>query len=212
MNLREFIGTRQCCPMCNSNLTVNFISGRAQKATLSDNELSVRLTMKSLKGHVPDYQVSYNFDLDNNSFYVNFHTEWDHTLQVPMHLIEKFREFHKNLKNYKFILNCEECERYALHSELLVMNMSNAQTSTIEIETENFTWAVPAQDDCKIIGMFNNSKLSRTELVCWRGNTEEDARLHWLMWTGRPVHILPPIPFVSKEETLKRLDKLLTFS
>lgn len=212
MNLKEFINHRSHCPICDAKLETKFISLRSQKTTLTDNKLSVLFNLKTLKNSLPDYQVIFDFDIDTGHFAIEFRTEWDHTNQVPMHLIEKFREFYKNVGDCRFIRCCERCERYFLYSNKFTFKLSESRVGDLELHSENFSFTVPANDGVRIIGMFNQIHLSRTELCCWNGESEEDAKIRWLMWSGRPVQILPLIPFVSKQETTDRLNNLIIFS
>lgn len=218
MNLREFIDTRTTCPICDTALITQFISTRKQKIKIENDRLVAIFVMKGMRVNQPDYEIGYSFDLDTNQFMVEFYSEWDHHGQVPMHLIEKFKEFHKNLGPCKFYRRCTFCNRYAKCSTPFTLDFRKQSLDTgfwesLSIAYESFGLSLPAEGGFKIMHLSNFYMAEeQSQLIWFRSESESDARLDWAMPNKRSERQLPLVPFISKEETARRLNNLITFA
>ncbi len=218
MNLREFIDQRTHCPICDTALITQFISSRKQKIKIIDDRLVAIFVMKALKTNQPDYEIGYSFDLDKNHFLVEFYSEWDHHSQIPMHLIEKFKEFHKNLGPCKFYRRCTFCNRYAKCSTPFTLDFRKQSLDTgfwetLSLAYESFGLTIPTENGFKIMHLSNFYMAEEQSQLTWfRSDSESEARLDWSVPSNRSSKKLPLIPFVSKEDTTKRLNNLITFA
>ena len=218
MNLREFIDQRTHCPICDSALVTQFISNRKQKIKLVDDRFMVIFVMKALSANQHDYEIGYSFDLDKNHFMVEFFSEWDHHKQVPMHLIEKFKEFHKNLGPCKFYRRCTFCNRYTKCSTPFSLDFRKQEMDTgfwdsLSMAYESFGLSLPTEGGFKIMHLSNFYMAEeQSQLIWFRSDSESEARLDWSMPNKRSERQLPLVPFVSKEETARRLNNLITFA
>jgi len=218
MNLREFIDQRTNCPICDTALVTQFISNRKQKVKLIDNRFVAIFVMKALRVNQPDYEIGYSFDMDSNHFMVEFYSEWDHYEQVPMHLIDKFKEFHKNMGGCKFYRRCTFCNRYSKSSTPFSLNFKTQKMDTelwdgIEVAYESFGLSLPTDGGFKIMHLSNFHILEpKSNLIWYRADSEMYARLDYTLPNARSEKTLSFIPFVSKEETTKRLNNLITFA
>lgn len=218
MNLQEFIDERTHCPICNTALITQFISSRKQKIKLENDRLVVVFVMKSMSVNQPDYEVGYAFNTKDNTFHIEFYSEWDHYKHVPMHMIDKFKEFHKNLGPGRFYRKCVFCSRYAKSTVPFTLDFKTQKIDTGLWETmicgtESFGLAIPAEKGFKIM-MLNNYYFGeeRSQLIWFRADSENAAHVDWTAPVGSSAKKLPLIPFVSKEETTKRINNLLTFA
>jgi hypothetical protein len=218
MNLREFIDQRPLCPICDTALVTQFISSRKQKTKLIDNRFVVIFVMKALSTNQPDYEVGYSFDMDTNHFMVEFYSEWDHRDNVPMHMIDKFKDFHKNLGPCKFYRRCTFCNRYTKCStpfslDFRKQKMDTGLWDTLGVAYESFGLSIPTENGFKIMHLSNFHMVEEESQLTWfRADSESQARLDWSLPNNRSEKRLPFIPFVSKEETTKRLNNLITFA
>ena len=218
MNLREFIDQRPLCPICDTALVTQFISNRKQKTKLIDNRFVVIFVMKALSTNQPDYEVGYSFDMDTNHFMVEFYSEWDHRDNVPMHMIDKFKDFHKNLGPCKFYRRCTFCNRYTKCStpfslDFRKQKMDTGLWDTLGVAYESFGLSIPTENGFKIMHLSNFHMVEEESQLTWfRADSESQARLDWSLPNNRSEKRLPFIPFVSKEETTKRLNNLITFA
>lgn len=218
MNLREFIEARSNCPMCDTALTTQFISNRKQKIKMIDGRFVAIFVMKGMRVNQPDYEIGYSFDLDSNHFMVEFYSEWDHHSQVPMHLIEKFKDFHKNLGSCKFYRRCTFCNRYCKCSTPFTLDFKTQSLDTglwdsLGITYESFALSIPSENGFKIMHLSNFYMIEeQSQLIWFRSESESDARLDWALPVKRSERKLPLVPFVSKEETARRLNNLITFA
>lgn len=218
MNLQEFIDHRTHCPICETALITQFISSRKQKIKIENNRLLVTFVMKGMRLNQPDYEVGYSFDYNSNHFFVEFYSEWDHNKQVPMHMIEKFREFHTNLGTCKFFRRCTFCNRYSKSSTPFTLDFKKCAMDTgifdgLQIAYESFGLTLPTEDGVKIMFLSNfHSPIEQSTLTWFRGNKEDDARLDWIIPANHSKVTVSLVPFVSKEETTQRVNKLLIFA
>ena len=218
MNLQEFIDQRTHCPICDTALVTQFISNRKQKTKLIDNRFVVIFVMKALSTNQPDYEIGYSFDMNSNNFMVEFYSEWDTYNQVPVHLIDKFKEFHKNMGHCKFYRRCTFCNRYTKCSLPFKLNFREQKlehdlVDSFGIAYESFGLSIRTDEGFKIMHLSNfNIVEPQSSLIWFRSESEDSARLDWTLPNNRSEKKLPFIPFISKEETTKRLNNLLTFA
>ena len=218
MNLREFIDERTHCPICDTLLITQFISNRKQKIKMIDGRFVAIFVMKGMRVNQPDYEIGYSFDLDSNHFMVEFYSEWDNYGIVPLHLIEKFREFHKNLGGCKFFRKCAFCNRYTKSSTPFSLDFKNQKTDTqlwdnIQVAYESFGLSLPTENGFKIMHLSNYHILEpQSSLIWFRSDSESSARLDYSLPNARSEKKLAMIPFVTKEETTKRVNNLITFA
>lgn len=225
MNLGEFIKLRSNCPICDSGLITKFISDRKQIFRYNEDRFVAVHTLRGMKVNQQDYQVGYSFGLNDNSFCVEFYTEWNTHEQVPLHLIDKFKEFHKNVSviRYRFSRRCNFCNQYMLRSAPINIDLKTGTINSVEISFEAFVWASAIQGEykvegCKVIMLgnlyppeYNNTT---SELRWWRTTDSEVGSVFdsTFPYPHSELIGLPQIPFVSKEETYKRLNNLITFA
>lgn len=223
MNLKEFIDQRINCPICDTSLITNFISNRKQKIKIENDKFVVIFVMKALRTNQQDYEVGYAFNPLDNTFSIEFYSEWDNTNHVPMHLIEKFREFHNNLLSTtsgigRFIRKCTFCNRYTKSSTHFNLDLKNSKLDTLlwdglQIAYESFGLSIPAEDGHKIIHLSNFHVPQPQSRIMWfRADKEDHTRLDWTLPAKYSEVTVPLVPFISKEETTKRVNNLLTFA
>jgi hypothetical protein len=223
MNLQEFIDGRTHCPICNTVLVTQFISGRKQKTRIENDRFVVIFVMKPMQVNQPDYEVGYSFNPKDNSFHIEFYTEWDHKTHVPMHLIEKFREFHTNLLrstngSCRFIRKCTFCNRYSRSSTHFNLELKAGKIDTLfwdglQIAYESFGLCIPIGEEYKIMHLSNfHVPEPQSRIVWFRSFTHDYARLDVSLPLKYSEKILPIIPFMSTEETTRRVSNLLTFA
>lgn len=217
MNIQEFIDERTHCPICNTTLITQFISSRKQKIKLENDRLVVVFVMKSMSVNQPDYEVGYAFNPRDNTFHMEFYSEWDHHGHVPMHLIDKFKDFHKNLGTCKFIRKCAFCNRYSKSSIPFDLNFKTGTLDTkfydgLQVSYESFGLTLPANDEFKIMFLNNFPMMNKSEIFWFRSDMENSARIDWMLPQKHNKVVVELVPFISKDDTTKRINNLLTFA
>lgn len=216
MNLKEFIGQRDKCPMCDSQLITRFISSRQQTTKFIENRFVAIHTMKAMKNDQQDYQVGYSFSMDDDSFCVEFYTEWDTANMVPLHLIDKFKVFYKNTNgpNYRFARHCMFCHKYICYSSPIEVNLKAPRTGELQMEMESFIFILPGEEGCRAIKLTNKLLgAPKSDLHWWLTDSEGYARIDKMMpHRHSALTNLSFIPFVSKDKTCDRLNGLITFA
>lgn len=221
MNLQEFIDSRTHCPICNTALVTQFISSRKQKIRFEDNRFVVIFVMKPMGVNQPDYEVGYSFNPNDNTFFIEFYSEWDHRKQVPVHMLEKFMDFHNNLMSEgscKFYRRCTFCNRYSKASIPFKPQFKTGTLDTgifdgLQIAYESFGLTLPTEDGFKIMFLSNfHSPIEQSIIKWFRAEDESSARTDYMLPSKHLEVKLPLIPFVSKEETSRRVNNLLTFA
>lgn len=202
--------------MCDTQLITRFISSRQQTTRFIDNRFVAIHTMRALKNDQHDYQVGYSFSLDDDSFYVEFYTEWDTANMVPLHLIDKFKEFYKNTNgpNYRFARHCMFCHKYICYSSTVNINLKTCRTGDLHQEMESFIFMLPGDNGYRAIKLSNRmSPDLSSELRWWKTDSEGYAKIDSAIPPNHSVRTgLSYIPFVSKEKTRDRVNGLITFS
>lgn len=223
MNIRKFISQREMCPICDTALITQFISTRKQKTKFIEDKLAAIFVMKEMKLNQPDYEVGYVFDMDSNTFHIEFYNEWDQTNQVGVHMLDKFKDFHKNLGVCKFIRRCSSCNRYTMTSTHFQLDFKQGTFAAPNprvpfgnaYESFGLTIPLPGDEGYNIV-MLSNFELGgyskKSNIRWWRGESEDSARLDYTLPQRYSSVDVDYIPFVSKEETTKRLSKLILFA
>lgn len=215
MNLQEFIDLRSHCPMCDTPLITKFISDRKQKNKTENDRYVAVLVMRGMRSCEPDYEVGYSFGMQDNSLSIEFYNEWDMSKSASNYMIKIFKDFHKNVakSRFRFIRTCGMCFKYEMTSELIELDLKKAQYSSVEVHDESFVFTAETNEGYKFILLDNyvGDPDPRSELCWWRSTT--DYRVEWAIPNNSSVKSgLSLIPFVSKQETFKRLNNLIIFS
>ena len=202
--------------MCDTQLITRFISSRQQRTKFIENRFVAIHTLRALKNDQQDYQIGYSFSLDDDAFCVEFYSEWDTANLVPLHLIDKFKEFYKNTNgpNYRFARHCLFCHKYICYSTPIDINLKTCRTGEMQSEMESFIFVLHNEDRHRAIKLTNKMlPAPSSELRWWKTDSEGYAKVdaphpyNHSVLTG-----LSHIPFISKEKTCDRLNGLITFA
>jgi hypothetical protein len=224
MKLKEFIEYRSCCPICDTVLdtTQLLFSKQTINKTEGDRFISI-FTLKSLDNRLPDYKAAYSIGLEDNSLQVEFYSEWSnhHFAQVPMHLIEKFKNYYNNNSQtglgYRFDKMCSYCRRYKISSNFFPILLKTCNIGEIKIRLEMFGLSLPKNDGYTNIVLANHYTQddSFSKMRWWHVPEKDAARDTPRLDIPYPATTsdkkIPLLPFVSKEETARRLENLLMF-
>src|SRR5579864_8427822 len=218
MNLQEFINFRQLCPICDSSLVTGFHSNRKQLVKCEDNRATFIFDLNSLDIIKKPHKVAYSFGLLDSSFQVEFYTKDDihYHNHSPDFLRSRFLDLHKNLEkvsDFKFFRGCTSCRQYAYSSNFFHINLKLGSYDPLQIWSESVGFAHSlGEEGFRIIQLVNMLKENRSILCLWK-NTGGYAHLDaGYLCSGGTTLNLPLIPFVSKEETFARLNKLIIFT
>jgi hypothetical protein len=219
MNLREFMDFRKKCPMCGGLLITFFHSNRKQIIRYKDEQVSFIFKLDTLNKRQKSYQVAYAFGVTDYQFTIEFYKKSGehYYTESPNFLRKRFKELHVNLaKNFfKFYRECvnPSCAQYSYNTSYFEIDFKTATYGPLEIGRENITLIYPLpgeSDKCRVYRLNNYLPGKKTLLQFWKGVPEE-ANLNWNIPSEAAALELPLIPFVSKEETLKRLNNLIIF-
>lgn len=231
MNLTDFFKIQSKCPFCDSLLVTSFLPNRKQTIRYEDDRLLIVYDMKGIdRGN--NYKVGYSFGMQDNSFHIEFFNsagQADYYNEAPLHLIEKFYEFHKNLGAlYSFNRQCRFCFRYNSGSKAFQLNFRTMQLdnpNTIELGYESFGFVMSdsqsvGAEQAKIMILHNqyygneSHPVPRSTLHYWKGHadTVRYDRPFLSAYLSKQFITLPLVPFVSEKETARRLNNLIIFS
>jgi hypothetical protein len=218
MNVNEFLKERSSCPICGYwGLTTYFCTGDSPQTTTyeSDNRLMAKKFLNPLKRKSKEcYQAGYSFSLENSSFCIEFYTEKGERLvdQTRIHLMEKFKEYDKNIDSkYHFLRQCNACRNYLCKTSVFNLDLKTTAIN-FDMMVEVFGFVTKTEDDYKTVVLSNNYSFKASKIYCWRGD-KEDTIYHLRYPSAKVTQFkLPLIPFVSKEKTEDRINTLLLFS
>jgi hypothetical protein len=232
MNLKEFLNYRKICPLCDSLLTTYLHSKKRQSIKYENNRVTVIFPLIPLKknGKGTDYKsnflfkVGYSFGLEDNSFCVEFYDKnlFRYEKETPRFLIDRFKELNQNLKDLRFYRVCNGCQRYNYISFSFKIDLKNNTLKPWRLRSEYFgfiqNYGGALDDKYRVYRMTNWYSLgSDTEneswINYWITKRPFDAQFDIPMPIPEVTFLhLPLIPFVSREETLNRIKKLILFS
>lgn len=176
-----------------------------------------------------DYNVGYSFSLTENQFQIEFYDKDNKRLDssIPHHLIDKFKALDANLKNYRFYRRCDSCQRYHYSSGVFRFNLETCSLRFRDgffVSSEYFGLIQAMQKGSKtpyrIYRLLNvyvpdaSGEVSRhgSHLTYWN-SADPHGTLSDRTTPNEATYLdLPLIPFISPEDTLSRIQKLLVFS
>lgn len=220
MNLQEFIKFRDECPMCRRNLITKFHSNRKQAIRYEDNRAVFTLSLDSTNRKGKHYKASYSFGMTDNSIRIEFYTKDGDRFheEAPQFLRKRFLELHNNLHkvNFRFIRECvnSSCMRYAYCSDFFDIDLRQAsfQPLIVKIESVALVHTLPNSDEYRHYRMINKLVDKQTNLFFWKNNSRANSLYDPIPGSTSTNLELPLIPFVSVENTTKRLNNLIVFS
>lgn len=140
MNLKEFLSHKKNCPICDSELELLFHSKRKQKIIQTNDTLEVIFSVNNFnKLNKVTYKVGYVFDINNNSFHIDFYSQNDikYDCGISKNILNQFKELNSNLKFYKFYKHCKKCKQYLYSSNVFPIDLKNPIID-IRLDTEFF--------------------------------------------------------------------------
>ncbi len=216
MNLKEFIDHKQYCPICDTQLITEFHSSRKQVIKIEEHRFVVFFALDGLKAGQKPYAMSYSFDLSDLSFQVEFYTKDRSSRFETAHdfLVNRFRELHKNLKQFQFVRKCSFCRKYRYSTDKFQLDLKTATFPDLTVWSEEFGLVhLLDKNEHRIFKLRNIHGEGSSTLIFCKGSPH-DAEVEYTMpkWLPTTELKLPLIPFVSKEETTQRLNNLLIFT
>ena len=234
MNLKEFLNYRKNCPLCDGPLTTYLHSKKRQSIRYENGRMVVIFLLKSTKGKGLDYKVGYSFGLEDNSFCAEFYDKslFRYEKEIPLFLVNRFKELNHNLKDLRFYRVCNSCQRYDYISFPFRINLKNNILESWLIRSESFVfiqnyggalddryrvyrvnnWHSPDNDYNQANGDKKWIALDESWITYWITENAASARIDGPIPNLATALQLPLIPFISKEETFSRIKKLITFS
>lgn len=176
--------------------------------------MRVMFSLHRLHKHQKRYGVAYLFNMKDHSFSIEFYSA-DGTVRfesIPDFLRLRFLEFHKNLRDFKFFRGCTFCLQYAYTTKFFKMDLKRATCEPLEVWAEEVGLVHPMADSHRIYRMYNMYDDKKSTILVWKGDPSEAALNSGYTSAAVSRMDLPLIPFVSKEETLNRLNNLIIFT
>lgn len=215
MNLQEFIGYREKCPICDNKLITCFHSQKKQYLRFEENRLLVVFWMNALKKHQIDYKVGYSFGLTDNSWYAEFFNKDDVRFEndSPQFLRDRFKELDKNLGGYKFYRHCTLCQRYNYSTNTFQLDYQTATVKKLCLNMEFIGLIAPIDDGFKVYRLLNDYMSNRSTLLFGKVIAEQTTYFdpagsaHGLQSLQTPL-----IKFTTPIETVDKLNKIILFS
>jgi hypothetical protein len=222
--LQQFLSYRTECPLCQASLSTYLQSTRSQTIRYESDRMIVIFPLLSLnKRQCKNYNIGYSFGLHDNSFCIEFYSDdrakFDDN--IPIHLINKFLAFNKNLKGYHFYRTCRSCKSYYYASNWFGLSLKDCSISCEEefcAAEEYFgfiqTTSLDNERPYRIYKLLNNYLPSKncSRLTFLDSVLPYDAHANWTLPQDARSIGLPLIPFVNSKDTLDRIKNLVAFS
>lgn len=205
------------CPLCGVELPIIFHSARRQKIRFEENKILFIFGLYSISNRL-EHRAAYSFDLNSNGWCAEFYNKEADIRLEKIHPLprERFKKLDTNTGDYIFFAQCNSsgCCKYVRTSNKFSLDFKNASTGPLTVDSEQFLLELPA-----VNGVFKSHRLSNfynegssyLESESWK---DQDVKYRGIDSLVSKCEILklPIIPFVSKEETISRINKLLIFS
>jgi len=212
MNLDDFLQYRDVCPLCNEKLQLVFHSKKRQNIKYEENNILITFPMDSLNKNDKSYKVGFSFNPKNNSFFIEFFTARGEKIEIiSSSILKKFLSFNTNLGAYKFYKFCRNCTNYHYESNYFKLNLQALNIGELTVNKERFYMLKPWQDGYKEFELLNDYVTNKSLLGIM--NTDVNRRMYNFEHASEPDMLeLSLLKFVSKDEMISRIDKLILFS
>jgi len=213
MKLREFLQINSC-PFCNSTLKLYFHPRRWQSIRYEDNRLLLIFRMNGRSKKEQNYKVGYSFDLDDNSWYIDFFMMEDVRFNntVPNYLRTRFRNLDANLPKYRFYKSCLKCSRYECATNFFTLNFKTCKVD-LHLAHEYFGLIQSLDKGLyRICKLSNNYTVNQSSITYYRSETAVWARSDCGLRMNNDIQVPGIIKFSSNDETMNRINKLIVFS
>lgn len=232
MNLQEWLNSRKNCPLCEAPLTTYLHSTKKQSIKWESGRMVVVFPLHR-KGQIGgyDYKVGYSFDLTNNNFSIEFYDKDGLRIEkaIAPHLMDKFKALDKNLKTYRFYRKCNGCQKYHYSSGVFRLDLKTATLrfrDGLFVSSEYFGLIQAMERGSKtpyriyrVLNIYDpGPDITKqhtnygTHLTYWNAATPNGVLSDQTIPNEAAYLNLPLIPFVSSDDTLERIKKLLVFS
>jgi len=215
MNLRDFLVYRNMCPLCDNTLSMTFNSRKQQKHRYEDGRLLISLFIPSIDKNQKSYYVGYSFGLDDNSFFIEFYRKNSKKIEyIPVSLLKRFVSFNANTGMYKIYKFCNHCKSYQYSSNYFKINLTEPlKLPDLTISSESFdlsTHITDGYDGYRLFKLVNNYITNKSILNFGTERYKDDIKTSVYIPNFNTIET-SLIKFVSKSETIARINKLLTF-
>lgn len=206
MNLRDFLNYRNICPLCSNDLKLLFHSRKRQKINYEDNRLLITFSMDSINKK-ESCKIGFSLNPDDNSFFIEFYSNrGERRDNIPTQYLKKFITFNKHLGAYKFYKICEVCGDYHYESNYFNIDLITKNYGDLIVNKEIFYLHSPWKDGYRRYQLVNNYVSNKSWLCI---STDIESKKYNMQ---DDTIVLSLINFVSKDEMINRLTKLLIFS
>lgn len=212
MNLKNFLNYRHSCPLCNVPLSTYFHSKKHQIMKYEDGRIVFIFRMDGIKRGQSNFKVGYSFGLQDNSCFIEFYNKENVKMNdSPLHLLKKFKQLDKDIKEYNFYKICESCCNYNYYSNTFTFSF-NGLIDNIIVANEYFGLVLPFGNKFKISKLTNNLLTNKSSFTYSKEDNSYLARPNIGYSFLEVINIDNIIKFTSIEETIDRISKLIIFS
>jgi hypothetical protein len=207
MNVSEFLNYRSTCPLCSSQLVLTKLRSKSCRVALlkhEDGRLVGHFKMGLISLQHKSYIVGFSFGLHDDSFMVELYPEnggQKYRDSVPLYLMEQCNEFMNNIGPFTMQRGCTDCHGYVYETNQIIMDKDH---TTLILGRESYLLHV-SYKHIRLNTLFNDDSPLVSEII---------VNPYLSVWTDRMLGsstYTDYIPFVSNDETFKRVKLLLAF-
>ena len=209
MNLKEFIKHGQLCPLCGSNSTTLKLNTFKQSHRYEADNIVVTRDMRD-RGNGKNYEISYSVNIHDNSFTIEFSNNKSRlNSSISLILLQRFRALNHNIKQYNFIRECGNCNKFKYISNTFAFDTNKCYIGELKVNHEYMTLVKQIGGKFRLFKLSNNYDMDQCIVRC-----SNVSNLNWAPYDDMPDALtfeLKPFPFTSEREVTNRLNKLLAF-
>ena len=183
--------------------------GKSKPFFYRDDRLIIYHSLKPLRASGSKFKVGYSFGLEDNSRYIDFFEDKLCLEDIPNHLIIKFKDLNRNLKDMRFHQTCSivSCRNYWRESQKINKNMGEPfLEGGPRADHEYYIFNLPVEGGCRIYELVNFYSEDCSYLY-FGFHTQEHID------QGIPVplqYMKLPLVVISSTDTDKILEKIKT--
>jgi hypothetical protein len=206
MHLKEFLEYKTSCPLCLNDTIKTYFSAKSNMdCVINGSKFIIKQPIRNLQHRIL-YKIAHIFDLEGDSYCVEFYDDRDKLLNNVS--CNKIKEFVRKNRYFDYFIyrKCYRCENYSYGSNLK-FKLGEPSEKDFSVYYELFKISYPLLEGYMNFSI-TNYLLTNNSSVLY-GKTEiANIGDHVL----KGYLSLPLISFTDKEKVINKLQTLITFS
>lgn len=181
---------------------------------MGDNHLSVIFDFNPINRNQKHYKVGFNFNINDNTFYVDFYNKDYSKIEeiVPLHLIDRLKALLNNIPNYQIYKNCSKCEQYNCSSNNFLLDLKSMSIGSLNLHSEYFGVIESVADGYFMYRLHNHYFDNKSFLYYKKSNNINNEKVLKTNWMNSHIITTELIHISESTDIASKLNKIVVFS